>query len=625
MANNGYDPKIAAQTVIDSPDFSERREPAVHPIILQVAQLAQTVPPWGTNPHQRDIHLRSFWVSESWLSSVVYSVAARNAGFKWKVVGSDPTKPEPSRTIKAVTDMLNMADRGEGWKKLIIKTSIDLSTTDNGAWWELIRVNRDDPRSPVINIAHLDSNRVTRTGDPEIPAIYRTRYGKEVPMRWWQIKDIVELPMPQEEAYGMQLCAVSRCLMAAQIIESTAVYKLEKVSGRFTRAIDVIAGVTQRNIDDAIDSAQEQQFNAGLARYSQPLILSGIDPNATLSHVHIDLASLPENFDEESTFRWYVAQLAAAFGTDYQDIAPIMSGTLGSGNQSNVLHVKASGKGPALVMSMLEDVINNYRLVPGNVRFEFLQQDAQTEEIRAASRFNRSKDRAMRLNSGELDAKAARELAILDGDLPRWLSEQIDRRSQEREQEEQTRVTTEITDGPEQIEGGMETGTKASVGTPEAYVVYPAYSAEDYSEFRLLRGRIMAQHLSSKTRFTADNDLHVTLVYAPLMDEAEYIAAHELLGDYSHACFVTVNNLAHYGENALVAELTVAPELLAEQRRIFEIFSSLGVAVSEYSVPENWKPHITLAYVEEKLPVLEFEPFSIQLYGRSQLNRASYG
>lgn len=452
MPQKAMDMQAVNQSVLDSPDYDERREPAVHPVILQIASLAQAIPPWGSNPKERDLHLRSFWVSESWLASVVYSVAARNAGFSWQIIGSDPTKPPPTRTIKAVTDMLNSSNRGKGWKNLMVNTCIDLYTTDNGAWWELIRADRKNPASPVINIAHLDSGRITRTGNPEIPAIYRNRYGKDIPMYWWQIQDITELPMPQEDAFGMQLCAVSRCLMAAQIIESTAVYKLEKVSGRFTRAIDVIAGVTQRNIDDAIDAAQEQQFNAGLARYSQPVILSGIDPNATLSHVHIDLASLPDNFDEEATFRWYVAQLAAAFGTDYQDIAPIMSGTLGSGNQSNVLHMKASGKGPALVMGLLEDVINNNRLVPRNVRFEFLQHDVQSEQAQAEARFNRSKDRSIRLNSGELDPKAARELAVIDGDIPRWLADLVNERGEAVE-----KVVTETTQTAEQITGGMET------------------------------------------------------------------------------------------------------------------------------------------------------------------------
>lgn len=242
-------------------------------------------------------------------------------------------------------------------------------------------------------------------------------------------------------------CAVSRCFLAAEIIQSIAVYKQEKVGGTFTKAIDAVSGITQQNIDDALSMAEEQNLNKGLYRFSLPVIIPGVDPTSTLSHVHIDLASLPDNFSEDDSFKWYVAQLAAAFGVDYQEIAPLMTGNLGSSQQSEIMHLKTRGKGPALIMGLIEDIINN-GLVPSNVEFRFLEQDLRSEKEKADARYTRAMDRAMRVKVGELDPQGARKIAVEDGDLPLWLAEEMDRRNP-------VSTNNEVT--PDQILGGVET------------------------------------------------------------------------------------------------------------------------------------------------------------------------
>lgn len=420
-----FDRGIERRTVVDSPDVDERQQPFGYSLVLQVAQAAQSITPWGRYPKTRDQELRSFWHSESWLASVVYSVSIRNASFAWQVVGADPEKTQPKNTIRKVNQILKNSNRGKGWIDLITKTCIDLYTQDNGAFWEIIRTKNNSPSSPVINIAYLDAAKCQRTGDPEYPVIYTDRKGREHVMRWWQVRTIEEFPTGIEEVYGMQYCAVTRALLAAEIIQAIAVYKLEKVSGNFTKAVDIVSGVTQSKINDAVALAEEQNLNQVLYRYSLPVILAGIDPTTNLSHIHIDLASLPDNFDEDTSFKWYVAQLAAAFGVDYQEIAPLMTGNLGSSQQSEIMHLKTRGKGPALIMSIFEDTINR-GLIPSNVEFKFLEQDLRSETEKAEAKFTRVKARAMQIKSGELSPSAARELAVLDGDVPRWLADEVE-------------------------------------------------------------------------------------------------------------------------------------------------------------------------------------------------------
>lgn len=447
--------QIQRQTIVDQPAESERERPYAAPIILSVAAKAQTMTPWGANPIQRDMELRTFWTGESWLASVVYLVTIRNASFAWEVTGADPTKPQPKNTINKVNQILKNSNRGEGWQNLIIKTCIDLYTQDNGAFWEIIRT-RNSASAPVINIAHLDSSRCIRTGDPNYPVIYTDRRGREKALPYWRVKTLEEFPSPWETAFGMQYSAVTRALLAAQIIESISVYKQEKVGGHFTRAVDIVSGVTQNDVDDAVGVLKEQMLNRGAYRYSVPLLIPSIDPSNTLSHVHIDLASLPDNFDEDTSFKWYVAQLAAAFGVDYQEIAPLMTGNLGAGSQGEILHLKTRGKGPAVIMALIENVINN-GLIPGNVEFRFKEQDVRAETEKANARFTRGKDRAMRLKAGEIDMEAARVLAVEDGDLPLWLAKEIDDRGEAMpEQQPPTQVNNNEM-GPQQIDGGVET------------------------------------------------------------------------------------------------------------------------------------------------------------------------
>lgn len=448
------------QSVIDRPKYTERG--GLHNVIWVAAQAADDLPAWSISPHGRDIELREFFPKESFLASAVYGATARAASFPWEIVPADPTKPDPEQTIKATTDMLQNTDGSEGWVSLIEKTLIDYYTTDNGAFWELVRTY-DDPAAPVVNIFPLDSVQCLRTGDPEVPVIYTDRWGKEHNLKWYQVRTFSDMPSSKEMAYGVGLCAVSRVLRAAQILRSIAIYKYEKVSGQFTRAIHFIGGVSQDEIETVMLRAREETLNMGLLRYSQPIILPGIDPSHPLSHEKIDLATLPDAFDEESTFKWYIAQLALGFGVDYQEFAPLPGGNLGSSQQSQILHLKTQGKGPALLMAKIEHVINNSRILPRTVKFQFKVSDAQTEIQRADAMFARAKARAMLLQSGEIDAQASRDLAVLSGDIPKHIARAVDERG----------IAAPLVRGnsmqgnASQIQGGVNSRTDLLVGAPD--------------------------------------------------------------------------------------------------------------------------------------------------------------
>lgn len=367
-----YDEEVVSNSVIDFPKPMERS--GVNRYILTVASMADDMNPWSVYPHARDKQLRQFWPTEPMMASAVYASTARMSSFEWEIVAADPTVRKPKNTINAVTRMLQGSEIGAGWVTLITRTLQDLYTQDNGGFWNLVRTS-DSPDAPVINIVHLDAAKCERTGNYKYPVVYTDRWGRENWLKWYQVITLEEFPSAQEDAYGVQYSALTRALRAAQILRDIEIYKHEKVSGQFSRAIHLVSGVTQGELDDAKVISREQSLNIGALRYSEPIIIPGIDPSSGIDVKTIDLASLPDSFDEDSTMKWYVAQLAMAFGVDYQELAPLPGGNLGSSQQSQILHMKTQGKGPALIMKIIENAINNNGILPRTVKFQFRRSD----------------------------------------------------------------------------------------------------------------------------------------------------------------------------------------------------------------------------------------------------------
>jgi len=438
-----FDPAVSGGSVMDTPKADEVG--GIHPLVLSLAVMADEIPAWG-NVVSRDKALRDFWPTEPTLASAIYNIATRMALMEWHIEGSDPTKPKPRNTARAAEIMLRNADRGNGWEVFMLKLVTDLMTQDNGGFIEVIR-RGPKPTDPVVNIAHLDSARCQRTGDPQYPVVYTDRQGRKHKMGWWQVLTIEDMPSPIETMYGVQYSALTRALRAAQIIRDITIYKKEKVSGNFARAVHLVSGLTKQNLEDALALARESQMNQHLFRYQNPAIIPTIDPDANLKVETIELASLPDHFNEDTTFKWYISQLALAFGVDYQEFAPLPGGQLGSSGQAEILHLKSRGKGPAALINRIEFLINYSGILPNSVKFGFREMDTRANTAMAEARYLRGRDRALRIDSGELSQEAAIQQAVLDGDLPEHLAEELLSNPPERQRQPDPLGAGQITGG----------------------------------------------------------------------------------------------------------------------------------------------------------------------------------
>lgn len=377
--------------------------------IVYIATQADLFPPWGTNWRSRDKMLRDFWPTEPVLAGAFFSTASRYAGFEWDLDG-------PERMVNMYNRILHSSEHGRGWQAMIIPFLLDVLSQDNGGFIEVIRTD-DAPTAPMIQLNHLDALQCHRTGKPETPVLYYDRQGDGHLMKWYQVITFTDMPSPIEKQNGRQYSALTRVLRASQLTRDIQTYKRERATGQDTKQIHIVTGVSTQKIDDAILDARQQSRGEGMMSYSRAVIIGSVNPDAKASAATIDLAGLPDGYDEEKALRDYIIQLAMGLGGDYQDFAPLPTGSMGSGAQSEVLALKARGKGPNLFMRGMEHLFNFHGLLPQNMTLMYGEQDAAQDLDHAKLSAMRADERAVRIKSGEISPEVARLLAVASGDL----------------------------------------------------------------------------------------------------------------------------------------------------------------------------------------------------------------
>ena len=213
-------------------------------ITLRVGPFSDGLTPWSYWPRKRDAEMRRFSKTESVLSGALYAKNSRARSLEWEVRG------ESQRKKKNLQALLNDADYGAGLSAMAGKIQLDLDNTDNGAFIEIWASGAPDEPIDDLNliqgIAHLDSNQVMRTFDPDFPAIYiNPLNGQFHKLHKSRVIMMSQNMQPNEMARGVGFCAVSRAMKAVHYVRNILEFKDEKVSGRFNRAIGYGKGRSQ--------------------------------------------------------------------------------------------------------------------------------------------------------------------------------------------------------------------------------------------------------------------------------------------------------------------------------------------------------------------------------------------
>jgi len=368
------------------------------------------ISPWWSA--LRDSQLRNFWKKGDHISGAVYTFISRMKTIPFKIEARDKSIRKHVQQAEKIQDTLySSAEYGENgaWKAFISKFVQDLITQDNGAFAEVIGLG--DPEGPIVgqpfSVKHLDSSRCRRTGHPVFPVVYNDLGGKMYMLHYTRVIFASQMTSPNASMFGVGFCALSRAINIAQNLIDIAIYKQEKLGSRPMRQIILTGGGLDPDaIYEAMMISEQEMSSRGLTRFSKTTVVGheGM-PDASLSTV--DLASLPDGFDEETSTILGMATISLAFGVDARELFPSMSS---GANKADALiqHLKQRGKGYGETIGIIETAFN-YKFLPRTMKMVFdFQDDAQDKQV-ADIRNTQAKTRAFNIQDGTTNVRIERE------------------------------------------------------------------------------------------------------------------------------------------------------------------------------------------------------------------------
>ncbi len=333
-------------------------------LLFQVGTLVEKIPDWSVFPWARDRALRAFYKTEPIVAGAVYSMTARLKSLGYILKGEEDKH-------ESVDTIFKMADFGNGLRTLISKTITDMSTQDNGAFWELVGAGNPAGQllgNVVMGVNYLDPAQCFRSFDPEFPVLYVDPIDGT---RHWLHKSRVmsfsSMPMPNELSRGVGFSPLSRALLAVQLMRGISQYRYEKATGQRRRAIGYGTGMTSATLRRMIQQSELEDEGSGFVSFGGiPFFMK---PQGEIQMDILDLASIPDGFDLKTETENYVYSLALAFGVDAREFWPATQSGATKGDAA-IQNMKARGKGLADLITTIEDAINN-RIIPEGVSFLF--------------------------------------------------------------------------------------------------------------------------------------------------------------------------------------------------------------------------------------------------------------
>lgn len=410
----------------------------------------------------RDTILRSTILKESHWADAVSIASTKAASMSFDLDG-------PSETIERFQSML-IDWGGDGYVPSQERGILDYLTTDNGEFWEIVRVS-NARGSRIIGLVHLDSLRCVRTGDPATPVIFRDLRGGFHELKDYQVMSLVDQPDAGTASLGIGHCAAERAYEKIFRLHAIDRYVTEKVTGSGANAIDFVQGLNDKQIKGLVESASSQAQARG-QQYYQGHIIAGILSQMPIEIKTIRLRDLPDGFKYTELRDDALLTYANAIGLVLTDLQPLSGQGLGTGAQSVVLEEKATGRGLASRRKHLTHLLNQW-ILPDTVTFSFSENDLREESTEADISNVRADTRSKQIASGEISALEARQIAASDDDIPQEFIK-IDK------------ITGEVVGDEDRVEGSSggtplerEPGESGEINTAPIQPALPGLSGGD--------------------------------------------------------------------------------------------------------------------------------------------------
>lgn len=295
----------------------------------------------------------------------------------------------------------------------------DFLLCDNGAWVEIARATRGGA-SRVEGLYHLDSHRIFRTRDPEIPAYYQTLKGGWKELRADFVQNFTDLPSSDLLLNGVGLCAASVAWETVIKMQAIETYFREKVTGQNARAIHLISGISDRQLRDGLKTATEDQVQKGLLVYKGAVMIPGFDTERPPSFVTIPLSEIADGFDIGQEREQAKLIYSHAAGIFVGDLQPLTGQGLGNGQQARILEESAEGYG--LSAWAKQWATFSKRVVPSTTTFAWSSRDITDRTKEAEWQAKTIKNIADMQTAGLIDTRAGQQLLLDAKILPKELA-----------------------------------------------------------------------------------------------------------------------------------------------------------------------------------------------------------
>ena len=314
----------------------------------------------------RDGILRSTIYHETGWSNALNIAMTQVASKAFEVTGDVPIH------VKRSQELLLNSEGGEGWIDLLLKALLDYSTTDNGLFIEIERETKS-PLSKVTGLWVLDSLRCYRTGNPEYPVVYTDIDGANHSLAQHQVIAIADTPQSNPRWRGIGLCAASRCYKSILLMIAIERYFYEKITGQRPLGIHFVSGMSDKQLEAAVEHAKNQNYAKGVQQYQGALVVALMgDTEPKIATV--DFASLPDRFDRAYEVSLANRRFASALGFSVDELEPQTGNALGTGAQAQVQFRRDQRKGLAALEPRLIHQLHQ-KVLPKSVTYSFVSRD----------------------------------------------------------------------------------------------------------------------------------------------------------------------------------------------------------------------------------------------------------
>ena len=395
-------------------------------IFYSLVKSGEIMPPWWSKA--RDKELRDFWKRSGHLSGTLFVISGKIATMNFSVKPRDRSITSQVSMAKEAEYLIqNTPEWGQGWEVFITKWLSDLLASDNGAFAEIIGAGRPDgPRTgKPVSLAHLDSYMCTRTSDPEYPVIYQDVDGKRYKLHYTRVLHASLLPSSDVRMNGVGFCPTSSAIDITQNLIDITRFKQEKMGSRPPRILLVgRKGISAQEILKAFAATELADDSRGLSTYRRMVAIAPPKGRGEIDIDMIDLASVPDGFNEEQATTLGMFAIALAFGVDARELWPA---TVSGATKADAMiqHLKARGRGPGQIMQIVERQINQ-KFLPPSLEFHFDLQDDEQDMLQAEVRDKRSIRHERDLKSGSSSIRVTREIMLDDGDISEAQFEQME-------------------------------------------------------------------------------------------------------------------------------------------------------------------------------------------------------